>query len=310
MKEKILILILSLSILLLFVCGQVGCPSLPGEGEAKRTGLDFSLISGIDYLTGGKVIEQGETFYIGIKIENYDQKPKNGQVCIKDNIDDGFGGVSSEGNGECKLFNVKAAEIIKKETTGITGKKISEEIKPAVITIYFPETAEYNYNNLPLMLRAYEGKLFVSLRYRQISQATATVTVPGPEQPLLSQEPAPILVSVVKSIRKKQEAYKVDLDVLLRKQQVAKLTRIFSWDFSKENVTYFSAEMVPLTMSCTVAGKSITDIIEFENEKLVKCSTPVYLAEEVQQSYPLIITLDYGVALEKSYAFGIKTEEE
>ncbi|UZE93844.1 MAG: hypothetical protein IB618_03715 [Candidatus Pacearchaeota archaeon] len=302
---EIICIILILLLVFFLVSGQEGC-QLPGQGpKAEKTGIDYQLISGIDYLSAGKLLEQGESFYVGIKIENYDETPRTGQICIRDNIADTFGGISSEGFGECKFFSIRAADVIKKEVSTIWGKQIKEEVTPGATEIYFPEAAEYSYYSLPSLVKPYSGLLFVSLQYRETTQATGTVTVPGPEQPALSQEPAPIAISVVKSIHKRQDGYKVDFEILLKKQQKAK---IFSHDFIQENVTYFRAEMVPQTLACTVSGQPITGLVEFENERLIKCSSLIYTT--TQQSYPLVITLDYGVALEKSYPFGIETEGE
>ncbi len=310
MKKRIstICLILVLIVILFLVSGQEGC-QMPGQGtSAKKTGLDYNLITGFDYLSMGKLLEQGETFYVGIRIENYDEKPRTGQICIRDNIDDSFGGISSEGYGECMFFNVKAADVIKKESSSLWGgKQIQEEINPGKTEIYFPESAEYSYYGLPALIKPYSGKLFVSLQYRETTQGTTTITVPGAEQPILSQEPSPIAISVGKAVRKKEDSYKVDLEITLKKQQEA---RIFSYDFSQENVTYFRAEMIPHTLICTTTtGEPITGVIEFENERLIKCSTFIYTTG-AQQSYPLVITLDYGVDLEKNYLFGIETESK
>ena len=304
-KEKniIFMIVLSLAIILIFVSGQQGCP---GQATtAEKTGIDYELMTGIDYLSGGKLLHQGDTFYVGIKIENYDEKPRTGQICIRDDLADSFGGISSEDFGECRFFNVKSADVIETEVTGFGGKRTQKEINPGKTEIYFPEETEYSYYGLPSMIKPYYGRLFVSLQYRETTQATTTITVPGTEQPILSQEPSPITISLTKSVRKRQDSYKLDLDILLKRQQKA---RIFSYDFSQENVTYFNAEMVPQTMSCTISGEPIMGIIDFENERLIKCSSLIYTASEVKQSYPLVITLDYGVALEKSYPFSIETK--
>lgn len=307
-NKKLVIYVFLLLLIIFFVSGQQGCEMLGRKPAAKKTGIDYELVSGVDYLSAGKLLEQGESFYVGIKVENYDEKLRTGQICIRDNIADTFGGISSEGLGECKFFNVQAADIIKKETTGMWGKQIKEEINPGKTEIYFPEETEYTYHGLPSLMKPYAGKMSISLQYRETTQATGTITVPSPNQPVISQEPAPIAISVSKTIRRKQDAYQVDLEVMLRKQQPA---RIFSYDFSQENVTYFRAEMVPQPMSCfTTTGEPITGIIEFQNERLIKCSSLIYTAGGVEQSYPFVITLDYGVALEKSYPFGIQTKTE
>jgi len=311
MKGLKYIVIIAILVVLVLVSGQTGCEGgIPGFGgggtQAAKTGIDYSLNTGVDYISSGKILQQGETFLVGVHIENYDKQARTGQICIRDNIADNFQGISSQGDGECQFFNVEAAEIVKKETTGLMGKQITEERRPGVSDVYFPQDKEYSYSGLPSLLKPYDGILTVSLKYRQISQATGTLTAPGMEQPTISQEPAPIAVSVSKAIHKRQDGYKIDLDVLLQKQQQ---TRIFSSDFSRENVSYFNAELVPETMSClTTTGEPIHGMIVIENEKLIKCSSLVSLLGEASQSYPLVITLDYGVDIEKSYPFGIETQ--
>jgi len=299
--------------LLLFVSGQEGCSTslnqlFPGNADSGKTGLDYSLISGTDMLTQGKLLVQGESFYVGIHIENYDLNPKNGQICIKDNIADNYDGISNQGEGECVPFNIKAAEIVKVQGTGLS-KKESEEIKPATADVYFPTNSEYSYNNLPSLLKPYEASLQVSLRYVERSQATSTLSFQTEQASVtLSQEPTPIIISATKSLHKRQDGYVLNMDILLKKQASA---RIFSPDFSVENTTYFSAELSPEKISCsTSSGEAILDKLLIENERLIKCSTIIYSTGEITQSYPLVITLDYGVALEKQYNFGVKTSEE
>lgn len=299
--------LMAIILLLLFVCGQQGC-EMPGQGgtEAQKTGIDYSLASGVDYLNAGKILQQGETFYVGVHIENYDKNARTGQVCIRDNVADNYGGISSSGDGECQFFNIRAADIVKKETQTFTGKKIVEQITPGVSDIYFPQDNQYVYSGLPILMQAYNGQIVTSLRYRQTGQATATLTVPDPQQPSISQEPAPIMISVTKSVHKQQEGYKVDLEILLKKNPAMK---IYSPDFTKENTTYFNAEISPQTMSCVdSSGLPVQNLVTIENEKLIKCSSIIYMTGSASQSYPLVITLDYGVAIEKVYPFGIETK--
>lgn len=307
MKDKIrqiFFCVVALIVLLIFISGQQGCEQ---QTEAKKTGIDYSLVTGLDYLSAGRILQQGDSFYVGIKIENYDEKERTGQICIRDNIADTHGGILSEGSGECNFFRVRSADVIEKEVSSFGGKTIKKEINPGKTEIYFPEGAEYSFYGLPSMLQPYQGKLFVSLQYRETTQATATITIPDVAQPVLSQDPAPIVISVSKSIHKKQDGYKVDLNIILKKQQKA---RIFSPDFSQENVTYFNIEMMPQTIQCTISGEPVGNLIEFENERLIKCSTLIYTEGEIQQSYPLVIILDYGVAIEKDYPFSIETKIE
>lgn len=313
MKITNLITVLALIAILLFICAQQGCEMPNGNGregktEARKYGLDYRLITGIDYLSEGKILQQGESFYVGVRIENYDSVARTGEVCLSDNVADTYGGISSQEYGECQFFNVAAADIVKKESSGLTGKRITEEVTPGKTEVYFPRDGMYSYSGLPKSQQPWNQKFYVTLRYRQTSRITGTVAVPSPsyEQILLAQEPAPLTLAISKSVHRVQDAYKVDLQMnLMKKQQQAK---IYSYEFSQENVIYFIAQLSPQTLRCTLAtGEPISGKVAIENERLLKCSSLIYLTGEVQQSYPLVVTLDYGVALEKQYPFGIKS---
>ena len=306
--RKYRFIIIALCFFVLFFClGQQGC-EMPGfdKTEARKYGLDYSLISGVDYLSGGKVIQQGETFYVGIHIENYDSIPRTGEVCISDNVADTYGGISSQGSGECKSFYVSAADVVRKETTGITGKRIVEQVNPGKTDVYFPVAGMYSYYGLPSSAQPWKQVLYVSVRYLETSRVTGTVTVPYPSQEQISlvQEPSPIFVSATKSIHRFSNGYKVDLAISLQKKQPVKI-----YYDGQENVTYFAARLEPQILQCFLtSGQPVTDKIIIENERLIKCSSLVYLSGEAQQAYPLVITLNYGVSIDKQYSFGIRTQ--
>jgi len=282
---------------LFVISGQQGCEM--GKTQAEKTGIDFSLVSGTDYLGTGKMLNLGDSFYVGVKLENYDKQAKTGMVCIRDNLADSFGGIRQE---ECRPFSVKAAEVKSTETA---FGKTAEKLEPGTTEVYFPESGDYSYRDIPTMAKPYSAELSVSVRYAATTVASGVISVPDQQQPSIAQEPSPITVAVTKSLHKIQDSYKVNLDITLRKQQDAK---IFSADFSQENRTYFSAKLEPQAMECaTQDGQPATGYIEFGNERLIKCSSFVYLAAK-EESYPLVITLNYGVSIERTYPFSIKTE--
>ncbi|MCX8193910.1 MAG: hypothetical protein N3G19_00915 [Candidatus Pacearchaeota archaeon] len=300
-------IVLFIILLLIFVSGQEGCETSRSseKQQAEKAGIDFNLITGVDYLSSGKILEQGENFYVGVHLENYDSKAKSGEICIYDDVSDEYGGIISD--GECKPFVINAATIIKKETTELASKKIVEEIIPGKADVYFPEEGLYKYYGLPSQKTPWQMTLFVSVRYRENSRITGSVKVPDPgyEQLSLLQEPAPLFVSATKSIHKQQDSYKVNLDVSLIKKAPFK---IFSPDFKQENVTAFYLKLEPQPTQCFLTtGEPIKEKVFIENERLIKCSSLVHMAGELQRTLPLIIALDYGVAIEKSYSFGIKT---
>ncbi|MEM1535835.1 MAG: hypothetical protein QXQ82_01445 [Candidatus Pacearchaeota archaeon] len=296
--EKFFIICL-LIFMLFFVSAQQGCEST----QASKQGLGFTLISKPGFLTSGSRLHQEDSFYVGIKIENYDTKERLGTLCIKDDVDEAFGGIQSQGFGECQYFVVRAAEK-KQETKKSFFGQAKEDIKPGVTEVYFPQEQEYKYYGMPVMLQPFSVNLYVSLHYNEMTQATATITT-GQEQPNVAQEPALVKVSVLKSLHPRSEGYKIDLTINLVKQGEGK---IFLPDFSKENSTQFSVQLYNIPLDCFVAGKPVYGVVELQDTKTIKCSGTIYSRQE--QSFPLIVTLNYGVIIDKKFPFSIITKEE
>lgn len=295
---KLIISIFSLTILIFIISGQTQCPGQ--QTQAAKTGLDFYLDTSQDFLYEGKQIYQGETFNVGIIVENYDLVPRNGRICIKDDVSDSFLGISSSGEGDCQVFSVKAAEETEQKS-GAFGN-IQKIIIPGKTEVFFPTNGQYKYLGLP-KVNYYTGRLFVSAFYRQTTRATTTLVLPGNEQPKLEQQPAPIFIGLSQSTHRKDNNYQTDLTITLNKQSSAK---IFSNDFLKENVTYFNAEVTPQQLYCyKKTGEQITNLLELTNENIIKCS--FLIPSTNAQSYPFVLTLDYGVEVPKQYNFQIKT---
>jgi hypothetical protein len=283
-------IVILIIISLIFVTGQEGCPA-PEQGA--RTGIDFTLISGVSFLAPPKTLEKNEEFKVGIHLENFNDKDEEGTVCIRDNLAESFYGIPSEGDGDCQAFLVKASEMISEN-----------EQNPGTANIYFPETGQYVYQGLPELNKPYDATLFVSMQYQQDSQITGTITSPDETQPEITQEAQPIITSVTKSIFMSGDNYQINLQIHLKKMQDVK---IYSPDFIEKDKIYFFVEMKPLDLQCTdVNNNPIIGLIEFENEKIIKCFS--LTSSKTQQSYPLVITLDYGVSIDREYKFEIKTK--
>jgi len=305
-KAKNILLKISLVLLLfLLVCGQSSCPTT--STKAAKTGIDFVLISGVDKLSDGKIISQGDTFNIQVHIENYDKQSRSGQVCITDNMDNAFGGIESQ----CTPFYVKAAEVIteKKQQSGLFASS-QEQVQPSTAEVFFPTSGDYMYKNLPVTQSA---KAILSLKYSLSSRASTLegVKVPTPETEALNmeQEPAPVTVSVDKSVSRKEGAYKISLDIGLTKDSSATL---YPPDMKEENKNYiyFKASMSPQTLECEPSGtydqnKFSQGLVELKNTKFIKCSTLVDIQEG---QWPFTIDLNYGVELKKEIPFTIKVE--
>jgi hypothetical protein len=291
-KIKEMWAVLLVIVLLILVTGQEGCPG-PSEQQGK-SGMGFTLIQGVSLLTPPKTLEKNEAFMLGVHVENYNDEDDEGMVCVRDNVADSFAGIPSEGDGDCQSFSVRAAEQ--------TG---DDEQVPGTTNLYFPSTQnQYMYTGFPELNAPYDATVFVSMKYRQDSQATATITTPDETQPTITQDSQPVRVQVTKSIFLTGDNYRINLEFhLFNTQNVG----IYSPDFVEQDKIYFNAEMQPLSLHCTdVNNNPITGLLEFENEKIIKCYA--LTASRTQQSYPLVVTLDYGVSIDKEYRFGIKTK--
>ncbi|MBS3073282.1 hypothetical protein J4465_00600 [Candidatus Pacearchaeota archaeon] len=301
LNREFAIFALILIALLFVVSGQTSCPG-QGTTDASKTGLDFSLNTNPNFLYGGKTLEQGENFRIGIIIENYDQTPRQGKICVLDDVSDNFLGISSNGDGQCASFNVRAAEISEQKSQALIGGGTSKKIIPGTVEIYFPENNWYKYQGLPKM-GIYNGRMIVSAFYVETSRATATLNVPSTQQPITTQEPSPIGVSLSQSSYRVAEGYQTDLTISLIKKFEHK---IYSSDFTKENNIYFNAEVPPQQLICAKKnGEAINQYFELGNENIIKCSFLSY--SENIQGYPFVSTLNYGVKISKGFTYQIKT---
>ena len=301
-NSKNILLALLLVFLLIFVSGQdLGCS---GSTDAKKTGVDFSLISRQDTLQGGKSLQLGETFYVGVRVENYDKKERQVEVCIEDSVLDQYGGIA--GSGNCRQEYLPAAEIVKKQSSGAFSSS-SEELVPGVKEVYFPQEGQYSYQNLPKMNQPFSSNLIVTVKYPETSQATTAIYVPDAEQPALIQDPSQIMVSLQKSIYPQGDAYKINLDLTFSRSSNSK---IFLADFTTENKTYFDAKLASQSLDCrTTNGIPIGNSLEVKNTKTIRCSTVVYQGAQ-RQDYDFVLTMIYGVVLQKTYGFSINTGQE
>jgi len=272
--------------------GAEGCPQGTGTFStgAGKYGIDFSPVSGIGYVSAGKTIYIDDIFNAKIHLENYDVQAHAGKLCMRDNIADAYGGISDE----CQLFQLKGAETI------MSGGR--EQLQSSKTDILFPVEGEYSYTGIPIDQPA---KIFVELQYVQTAKATGTINVPLPESEkiILEQTPAPITVGVEKTIRKVSSGYQIDLAITLTKSMSD--AKIYSPEFSKENSLIISFNREVLDFKCSPDINQ--GILEFANTKFIRCSA---LATQETVSYPLIISLDYGVKITRSYDFNIKLLKE
>lgn len=281
-ERSALIMILLASLLLM---GQEGCQQAGiGAGkvstQAASYGLDFSLIPGVEMLSEGSKISLGDTFRIGMHIENYDKSAKSGELCIKDDIEDVYGGVKDS----CVLFNVREAEYD-------NGKIVKSGQKD----VYFPSKGEYSYHDFPITQQV---NLFVTAKYTQHSVVQGSVRVPEPmtEAVSLTQLPEVISVSVEKTVSSREDGYKANMAVTFTKK--LSNAEIFTPDFKRKGLI-FNPQLSNYMVDCGLQQNTV----DIENTRLIKCFA--FLPKE-QLTYPLLLNMDYGVSLKKEFTFMIQ----
>lgn len=278
--------------------------SCSSSSSAQKTGIDFSLINRQDTLQGGKTIQLGETFYVGVRVENYDKIERNVEICIQDTVLDQYGGITSAES--CQQQYLPAAEIIKQESTGSFSSS-KEELIPGIKEVFFPQQGQFAYQGLQKMNDVFRSDLIVTVRYPETTRATAAISVPNTEQPALAQDPSQIMAYMQKTIYPQGDAYKVHLDLTLTKNPNS---QIFLQDFATENKTYFDVRMASKSLSCTTTNSvPVGNTLEIKDKKTVRCSTIVYQGAQ-RQDYDFVLTMIYGVILQKSYSFSIQTSQE
>ncbi|MBU2523245.1 MAG: hypothetical protein KKE23_03070 [Nanoarchaeota archaeon] len=303
-KQKGMNLILLTIILAsLLLTGQTGCPQQAGIGtttssdqqyqstSASSYGLDYSLIKGVGMLSEGSKVTLGETFNVGLHIENYDSKPRSGRACIRDDMDDAYGGVETACN--MVLFNVREAQFDEKGNV----------VKAGSFDLQFPASGYYSYiKEFPLAQST--AKLFINSEYVQSSSVQTSVSVPQPTSGSLSitQDPSPVKISIEKTILSEENNYKVNLGINFNNQ--LSNSEIWTPDFKKKGIT-FNIQMGNYPIECKSQGVLIGDYIEMENKKFITCSA---LVPKEQITHPLLVNINYGVKLNKEFSFTIQKE--
>jgi len=294
-------IIVGICIVLAFVsAADMSC----NQSNAAKSGLDFLLVSRPGFINSGSLISQGDIFNVGVHLENYDSKERSGMICLRDDVEDGFGGISSGSLGECQSFVIRAAERTDVKKTGILSSS-SSQVNPGILEVFFPSSGqEYSYYGMPEMLNPYTANLYVTVQYNEITDASATITVPGQDQPVMAQEPAMLQVGVVKEIHPRENGYLVDLAITLTKQANA---GIYTPDLSRENITQMNINLIPLSIGCSVLGKPFDGTMDVSKTATVKCSA--IINNNQAQGFPLVVSLAYGVQIQKSFGFNIKTKQ-
>ena len=298
-KSNAVLLIIALASLLLM--GQTGCNLESQQGTPQGTttgqqyqstsassqGVDFSFLPGIGFLTEGVSINQGDTFKVGMHIENYDSKPKSGQVCIKDNLEDSYGGVPNTCQNPSPFYV--------REATMENGK-VTQSSKTDV---YFPESAQdYSYHDMPINQQA---QLSATLQYAESSRIVQGVTIPGSQSETLSlsQNPAPISLAIQKTVSTQGSNYNTAFKITLSNQVSS--SEIWTSDFKKKGLMMeIALDSAPIT--CTSIQNGYVDI-ETSSKDII-CSALVPQGSD--NIHFLTINLDYAVKLNKAFSYTIQ----
>lgn len=300
-KKRISAVLLLVILASLLMMGQTGCPQA-GTGtttdqqyqstSASKYGLDYSLVKGIGMLSEGSKITIGETFNVGVHLENYDSKPKSGKLCVRDDIDDAYGGIETACNNV--QFSVREAQL---------GDKGNVE-KVGSLDLQFPASGYYSYNPNTNFPATFPGKLFIDSEYLESSSIQTTVPIPQPISGSLSitQDPSAVRVTIDKSIISEGENYRLNLKVTFNNQ--LSNSEIWTPDFSKKGIN-FNIQMSNYPLECKSQGIDVGNYIEMENKKFITCST---LVPKEQITRPLLVDLNYGVKVHKEFSFTIQKE--
>ena len=152
----------------------------------------------------------------------------------------------------------------------------------------------------------YNGNLFVTIKYPETATATASVTIPGTSQPVITSSPAPIKISLTQSNWPEEDTEQVTFDITLNKQQNSDIS-LQDFSAAGANETYFSAQLDNKQLDCSVAGNPIQEnIVNFKDGMDIKCTTTI--GNTNPQNYPLVITMMYGVSITQQYPFSIQTQ--
>jgi len=296
-KFNIVLIFLVLSVFL--VSGQQGCPQGgPGQvGQAGQTrststqsgslGLDFSFVEGFEYLTQGKKVSSRDFISVNIIIENSGKTPKSGLLCIRDDVEDVYGGVVSE----CKSFRVNGAVYDQDKFVQTSTENI----------LFGP----YKYEEFPLSRNV---NVVASLQYSEQLIQSTTVSVPEPSIERLSVEsdPSPIVVSIDKTVSPREDGYRVSLGIELRKSSGE--LKVTTPDFKKEGLI-LDPKLSFTNLDCEYSDPTIK-FVEFKQKQstnLIRCSA---LLPREEITYPLLLSLHYGVEVDKKFSFNLEKEEK
>ena len=271
MKKIILLVFLAI----LFI---LGCQ----PAKQEKSGFYIELIDGAGFISYGKTLLEGEPFRIGLKLINYDEEEKRGNICVYDNMNDYYGGIQKE----CKQFYVAAS-----------SKTEKGEI-PAITKIYFPSQGYYSYVNLPT---DFSPEIYIETEYMQQSTFSSTLSYPIPETETFSFSDKFISLSIEKSVHLSESGYEIFLRINLRKKG-----NISVEANNQKGKILFSLEAIPLVFNCQTQKQQFSKatMLDIEKENFISCST--LTSSKEQEALPLVVMLQYKAKEVKKIKINVK----
>jgi len=147
-----------------------------------------------------------------------------------------------------------------------------------------------------------QAHVYLTAQYTEnsvIKSGDAGVAVPTPQTETISliQDPAPVSLSVQKSVSPRADGYLVDLGISLNNQ--VSNAEIWSPDFKSKGVQFMHA-LGSNNLDCGLTS----NILSMDSStRYIKCSA---LVPSQQTRYYLLVNLAYGVKLSKPITFTIR----
>ncbi|GEM_PF-3217666 len=296
-------------LLFLMVLVITGCESF---GNTSGSGFNFNFFSGssggpvggkgimlkfAEAPKEGKLLTQKDLFTVRIELENYitSNPGINGQLCLRDDLGNNFGGIRTD--DKCETINLPPAA------------KIKESVTPTRESYIF---GPYQYKNLDKDLEQ-KTQIFANIKYEVESTAGAVTCIkrPSAQKPEncgeeknleVQQSDLPIKISslVSRASSLSETEALVSLEITLSKttegEVLTKGTAVGANSGQGKAAVDFEVSINQAQPICTGSGVSGSriEIRQNENQKVIKCSMKVRLDQENHIQAPIIIKLGYG----------------
>ncbi len=275
-------------ILIIFVCIFISSCGGNTTPETNIGGVDMQFLLNRPPLDE---ITEGQSFTIGIRLENNIPKDVECELCISDTPADSFGGIPGS---ECKDISIRAAE------------EIDGQITPELQDVYFPGMDKtYSYKNLPMGVD--NTDISAALTYDMVSRASASVclikdpttNLPGIDCPTseilsgdqLNRDFAPVTVDrIEKSVVPEGSNNRLILDIYLKKSSQGDI--VARSGNGEDDLLSMNIKLAgtKAEFSCTPLREGKVKLDEME--KKIRCYTTFKMNQDYYED-SLDITLGY-----------------